>query len=329
MKRGYQWAASILGGLALMAGLGALYQNRAERKDRAKFPPPGRLIDVGDARLHLTCRGAGSPTVILEAGLSCTHLDWSRVIPEVAKITRVVAYDRGGYGWSSSGRRPRTGLRMANELHTLLEKAGIAGPYLLVGHSYGAHLVRLFASQYPGEVVGIVLVDGSPEDQRKVFEQSMTFRERMEDEAGWQIYRLRPVLARLGILRLRKEPNGYIHALPEEVQPAATAVGLFTRAYDWIFSEAPSIDATCAEVRKAVLPQHIRSTVLTAGGSIPMPDKQAIWIRLQQGLAARLPNCTSAIVEGSGHFMHLEKPEVVIQAVCQMVEEIQRASAKP
>jgi pimeloyl-ACP methyl ester carboxylesterase len=189
----------------------------------------------------------------------------------------------------------------------------------LVGHSFGSHIVRLFASQYPQEVVGIILVDGSPEGQREYFQKAMTFRERFVDEAQWQIYRLRPFLARIGILRLRKQPNGYIKALPEEIKPIATAIGLQSKAYDWVWSEAPCIDATNEEVKRSILPDHIQSTILTAGKSIPMEEKQVIWLELQKNLASRMPNCSHTLVEESGHFIHLEKPEKVIEAICQMV----------
>jgi len=322
MKSVYKWAVSIFSGVTALVGLGILYQTLAENKDKQRFPPPGNLFDIGGLRLHAICQGQGKPTVILEAGLSCTHLDWSRVIPAIAKNTQVFAYDRGGYGWSDPCLKPRTGLRMVGELHTLLKKAGVSAPYILVGHSYGGLLVRLYASQYPEDVIGIILVDGSPEDQRKHFPQPKSVRERFSQEVQWQIFRLRPLLARIGIIRLKKQPNGYINPLPEEMKPISTAVGLQSRAYDWLWTEKPAIDATCEEVRNSVLPDHIQSTVLTAGKSIQIEKNQNIWLRLQQELAQKMPNSAFEIVEGSGHYIHLEQPEKVIQVIFQMVDKV-------
>src|SRR5438067_2718349 len=124
--------------------------------------PPGRLVDVGGWRLHLNCTGearASQPTVILEAGIGDFSVEWSLVQPGVAKFARVCSYDRAGDGWSDLGPHPRTMHQIVYELHTLLEKAGVKPPFVLVGHSYGGWLVRLYASTYPAEVAGLALVE--------------------------------------------------------------------------------------------------------------------------------------------------------------------------
>jgi pimeloyl-ACP methyl ester carboxylesterase len=325
MKAEYKWLVSVVSGVSVLIGLGIFYQSLGEKKDKKHFPPPGQLYDVGGYHLHAIYQGQGTPTVILEAGLSCTHLDWSRVIPEIAKKTKVFAYDRGGYAWSDPRPKPRNGLKMVGELHTLLQKAGISGPIILVGHSYGGLLVRLFASQYPEVVAGIILVDGSPDDQRTSFPKTKSWRKRISEDIMWQIYRLRPILARIGFIRLRNQPNGYIDALPEEVKPVATALGLGSRAYDWLWTEEPSINATNNEVRSSNLPDYIHSTILVAGKSIPIEEYQDIWLKLQKEQSQKMPNCVYEIVEESGHFIHLEKPEKVIEAILQMVDKIRHS----
>lgn len=125
--------------------------------------PPGQLVDIGGWRLHLNCTGEvrpSQPTVILEAGVGDFSVEWSLVQPRVAEFARVCSYDRAGDGWSDLGPHPRTMRQIVYELHTLLEKAGVRPPYVLVGHSFGAWPVRLYASTYPAEVVGMVLVEG-------------------------------------------------------------------------------------------------------------------------------------------------------------------------
>lgn len=136
----------------------------------APYPPPGKLVDLGGWRLHIHCTGQASssqPTVILEAGAGDFSVDWSLVQPRVARFARVCSYDRGGSGWSDFGPRPRTMHQIVWELHALLEKAGEQPPYVLVGHSYGGLLVRLYASIYPSEVTGIVLEESG--DERGAF----------------------------------------------------------------------------------------------------------------------------------------------------------------
>ncbi|HJU33543.1 MAG TPA: alpha/beta hydrolase, partial [Nitrososphaera sp.] len=135
--------------------------------------PPGRLVDVseggngggnggGGVSLHIYCTGNGSPTVVLDAGLNGGTMSWAGV-QEVSNHTRVCSYDRAGMSWSEPGPRPRTFMRVADELHTLLQAAGEEGPYVLVGHSVGAHSVRFFEQKYPADVAGIVLVDPAHE----------------------------------------------------------------------------------------------------------------------------------------------------------------------
>src|SRR5690606_34429958 len=133
--------------------------------DRQAYPPPGQMIDVGGHHLHVDCQGEGDPTVVLEAGMSGWSTDWVLVQPEVAKTTRVCAYDRAGYGWSETGPRPRDSEQVATELHALLSEAGVTGDLILVGHSLGGLYTQYYARRYPEQVAGIVLVDAVHPEQ--------------------------------------------------------------------------------------------------------------------------------------------------------------------
>ena len=131
------------------------------------LPPPGRLVDVGGWRLHLNCAGkarTSQPIVILEAGAGDFSVDWSLVQPGVARFARVCSYDRAGSGWSELGPRPRTMHQIVYELHALLDKAGERPPYMLVAHSFGGLLVRLYQSRYPADVASVVLVDAAADN---------------------------------------------------------------------------------------------------------------------------------------------------------------------
>jgi pimeloyl-ACP methyl ester carboxylesterase len=145
---------------------------RAQQQMTLSEPPPtGRLIDVGGWKLHLNCTGdnqKNSPTVVLESGGGGFSFEWALVQPGVSGFTRVCSYDRAGSAWSEPGPRPRTFRQIAYELRTLLIKAGVQGPYVMVGHSTGGLLVRTFAMQYPQDVAGMVLVDSTSEDTRLV-----------------------------------------------------------------------------------------------------------------------------------------------------------------
>ena len=128
------------------------------------YAHPGQLVSAGGFRLNLYCMGSGSPAVVFDSGFGDWAPAWSRVQPEVAKWTRACSYDRAGAGFSEPGPMPRTGVRIAGELHTALHNAGIDGPYVLVGSAFGGDNVRTFADLYMDEVAGLVLVDADSDD---------------------------------------------------------------------------------------------------------------------------------------------------------------------
>ena len=151
--------------LLVLAIVGAIYQTIATARAERAHPPPGKMIDVGDHRMHIDCVGQGSPTVVLDTALGAMSASWVRVQQEVSGTTRVCAYDRAGMGWSQSGPEPRDAKQVAGELHALLEGAGIDGPYVLVGHSFGGLYMQTYAARYPEEVAGVALIESSHPEQ--------------------------------------------------------------------------------------------------------------------------------------------------------------------
>src|SRR6185295_13267658 len=158
---------------------------------------PGQLIDVGGHRLHLLCAGSGTPTVILESGLGEGAAYWGWISTTVARDTKVCVYDRAGRGWSDSAAAAQDGIAVATDLHTLLDRGRVAGPFVLVGHSSGAEYVRIFAGRYPEQVAGMVLLDGQPAE---AFESLPIFP--VFYSGFRRVFALLPSLARLGVGRL-------------------------------------------------------------------------------------------------------------------------------
>src|SRR5687768_1975212 len=155
------------------------------------------MVTVGGHDLHVNCSGQGGPAVILESALGNASPHWVWVQREVAKTTRVCAYDRAGMGWSERGPEPRDAKQVTGELHTLLKDADTEGPYVLVGHSYGGLYARMYAAQYPNEVAGVVLVDSSHPEQ---FTRSPEGRAMYEQTR--RLGTVIPFLTRLGVIRL-------------------------------------------------------------------------------------------------------------------------------
>jgi pimeloyl-ACP methyl ester carboxylesterase len=144
----------------VLASLGGGVETASEALDAKAYPMPGQLIDVGGHSLHLSCTGTGSPTVVLEPGSGEMSSNMGWIAPAVAARTRVCVYDRAGRGWSESA-TAQDGPQIATDLHTLLQRGNVPGPYVLAGHSFGGLYVLAYAARYPDEVAGMVLVDST------------------------------------------------------------------------------------------------------------------------------------------------------------------------
>lgn len=203
----------VVAALAL-GSVGGFFETIAVSRAKDSYPAPGEMYDVGGYRLHLNCFGSGTPTVVLENGLGGTSPLWSRITAHVSSTTRICAYDRAGQGWSDDAPSPQDGFAVAADLHTLLEVAGEAGPYVIVGHSTGGVYSMIYAAQYPDEVVGMVLLDSSTPYQ---------FTALPDFEGEYSMMRMMlgvmPSIARLGATQLL--PASAYSSLPE---PAASQV---------------------------------------------------------------------------------------------------------
>ena len=281
-------------------------------------------MDVGGQTLHINSMGEGSPVVVLEAGAGGTSLDWAHVQSALAKGTRVCAYDRAGLGWSESGLDPRTIQQLVEELHTLLRESGEKPPYLLVGHSFGGMVMKYYAAVYPNDVAGLVLVDGIHED---FFSQMPS---QVSDGIGAQLKMLSMgrIFAKTGLPRLLMPPLA-ARGLPEDIQPAANALGYRGKVYKTVHDEAQNFETSAALLRKTTsFPNDIPVTILSRTKAEQWPsnvdadEAEAIWQDLQTAHLAISEKATHISVEDSGHYIQIEQPEAVIKAITDMLEEI-------
>lgn len=304
-------ACSALGLLGVLAATGAAYEQVAAAGDATAYPAPGRLVDVGGYRLHLDCRGEGSPTIVMDAGLGKSSLDWTLIQPQLAHTTKVCTYDRAGMGWSDPGPAPRTPSHIASELHVLLHNAGVAGPYLLVGHSLAGKNMRMFANDYPAEIAGMVLIDARSEAVEANADQP-TFAAGLEAQATQYA-----VARKLGIARLF---GGSLVGLPQISPALATQMALFETGPSAIAATTQeglnrtADDLTLARSDLGSMPL----TVIAAGSNMTDPA----WSAAQSSMAKLSTKGRLVVAEGSGHAVHLEKPEIVIDAISGLVDEI-------
>ena len=308
--RTLRWVtATELALLVVLASVGAIYEYRSRARDRREFPPQGKLVDLGGYNLHIQCvgpqRAENAPTIVLDSGLVGSVLDWRRVLPEVARFARVCAYDRGGYGWSDPSPRPRTPDGITADLHALLEKSGERPPYILVGHSLGGLNMWAYASRYPGEVAGLVLVDSVHPQESFPFHR---------------LERVRLLLLRyalpFGLPRWRGWCGG-----PEKA--AIACQPRYQRSY---YEQRATMPLYFAEARKLSPPGSIPVILISRDPRRPgaNADTESRWRNWQQDLRRISSNSHSVTAEGSGHDIPGERPDTIVQAIRNFRQQLPR-----
>jgi pimeloyl-ACP methyl ester carboxylesterase len=282
-SRTRSWVVYPLLGVYALCACGGAYQSIRESLDRRTFAAPGQLVDVGGYRLHLHCTGAGDPTVILESGLGETTAYWGWISPAIAHDTRVCTYDRAGRGWSDPAPTPQDGVAVATDLHVLLERGHVNGPFVLVGHSSGAQYVRIFAGRYPEQVAGMVLLDGQPAE---AFEGLPSY------PAIYSVFRrvfpLFPSLARLGVARLAYRAEVGLPAQARETQRLNHVPARFYRSLSDELLELP----TSLEQARTFQSLGDRPLVVVTAAQ----DAMAGWLPLQDQMATLSTNSSHRVV---------------------------------
>jgi pimeloyl-ACP methyl ester carboxylesterase len=276
--------------------------------------------------MHIHCSGQGTPTVILDSGLGDSYISWVKVQPQIAKFAQVCSYDRAGLGYSDPSPHSRTSKAMADELHTLLHNAGIAPPYVLVGHSMGGYNVRLFASSYRSEVAGIVLVDSSHPEQEKRLPQAFNDL----DKTWVREQEFLTFTTPFGVPRM-------LGFCGNDAQVRAADCNF--HSYREGLTVLKALTQSAAEAATAGPLGDLPLAVLSHDPNTPQPDvpedlvrpTNDAWEKMQQELAQLSTKGTRVIAKNSGHYIQLDRPDVVIEAVRNIVGQARHApiSAEP
>lgn len=276
------WIVYPLLGLYALCALGGGYETIREALDR-RGVAPGRLVDVGGHRLHLRCAGSGTPTVLLESALGETGGYWGWISAAVSRDTTVCTYDRAGRGWSEPASGEQDGVAVATDLHTLLARATVPGPFVLVGHSSGAQYIRIFAGRYPEQVAGMVLLDGQPAEAFEGLPAYPTFYDRFH-----RIFAVLPTLARLGVGRLVVRAD---LALPADARDMQRVHHASARLYRSLRDEFDELPTALAEARSLQSLGARPLVVVTA-----TQDPQKGWLTLQDRMAMLSTNSSHRLV---------------------------------
>ncbi|MEE8440205.1 MAG: alpha/beta hydrolase [Spirochaetia bacterium] len=271
---------------------------------RESSPLSDQIISIGSHRLQIHTEGEGTPTVVIDTGIT-DELDKLRPLQEsIARVTRVITYNRAGYGRSEPGPLPRDSGREAEELRALLEKASVPGPYVLVGHSLGALNVQVFASGYPDDVAGMVLLDPPPlsfilgqeyRDLEAVAEQATAEWQAIADSAAKSTDALEK--ARLAFFRMIASEHREMFGETAKMVDAIST-----------FGGMPLVVLAAEKPNPAL-------------GNIA-EEYQRYWIEQSRTLTARSLNGTFIVAEGASHYLYLDVPELVAESILAVVYEV-------
>jgi pimeloyl-ACP methyl ester carboxylesterase len=321
-------------GLMLLAA-GALYQVIGARRSARRYPAPGAFVDVGGHRLHFVCDGAGEPAVLFDSGIAASSLSWVRVMRGVATFSRACAYDRTGLGWSEMSRGRRSVGRMIAELRAVIGHVAGGGPVVLVGHSFGAFLVCAYASQYPRDVAGLVLVE-PPSDWHE-----MTPRQAFMLRGGVHLSRVGAGLARVGVVRAclalltggapgvprnfvrvfgstaartLERLVGEVRKLPEEVHPVVSMLWSQPKCFRAMGQHIAAMQEMAHLVSGVATLPDVPLVVISSG------DQPAETLAKQRRLTTLSPQGRHLIASRSAHWVQFDEPDLVVAAVRDVVE---------
>jgi pimeloyl-ACP methyl ester carboxylesterase len=318
-----------LGLLVVIVGAtlsGTAYEFYARHQARQNYPPPGQMVDIGGRKMHLDCRGAGSPTVVLESGLDLNgSLAWDKVHDELAAITRTCAYDRAGVMWSEPKSTPQNADAVAQDLHATLNAANISGPLVLVCHSLGGPYIMSYTRQFPDQVKGLVFVDCSHPDQL----------ERMPEKVASSMkvplaYKILSALSWTGVARLF--PESQIPGMPARIKPVGQAwlgatIGASLKEMEAIpatFEQSGQLrDLGDRPLVVLTAMQPLAEEVLAPLGltTEDAAQMQVVWKELNLDEASWSTRSRQQDVPDSQHYIQFQRPDLVIGAVREVLEK--------
>jgi pimeloyl-ACP methyl ester carboxylesterase len=328
--------------VALLVAAGAVYQFVGARRSARRHAAPGRMVDVGGQRLHLICAGNGWPTVLFESGIAASSLSWARVLRDVAAFTRVCAYDRAGLGWSDPAGAPRTVTRMIGEMRGVLADAGTPGPAVLVGHSFGAYLACVYASEHPADIAGLVLLD-PPSDWDRLSRQQARLL-----WGGIQLSRIGGLLARVGVVRAclalltggapgvprqfvrifgstaartLERLVGEVRKLPPEVHPVVQALWCQPKCFRAMADHLAALEETVGAVGRIASLSDLPLVIVSSDAQ--PPDT----ITRHRQLAHLSSRGRHMLATKSGHWIQFDEPDLVVTAIREIVERARQPSA--
>jgi len=325
--------------------LQALAQLLCVRLDARRFPPPGRIVKTLRGSMHVRQMGSDAPPIVLEAGIAATSLNWSILQPQLARVASTFSYDRAGFGWSKTRNRECTLQRMSCDLHELIAALNIPGPYVLAGHSYAAYILRVYAQRFREELAGIILIDPlTPEEwiRPRRFQLWQLRRGVWFSRAGaalgsigvnrfclWLLQRGNSavpsrVLSAFGTRASETGQRilGELAKLPPETVRLIRERWSHAEFFLTMARYIRSLPATAAEAAQSEIPAQIPVTVISGAHQPPVRMAE------HQAIAAHSLHGRHLVAANSAHWIHLDQPELIVEAFCEMAEKLKAENMK-
>jgi pimeloyl-ACP methyl ester carboxylesterase len=314
-----------------MLFLGALFQTIGSAIDRRHYPAPGRLVPVQRTRLHAYSEGESEPTIILESGIAASSLNWRGVQSELAQFTRVISYDRAGFGWSDAAGTPRTIDNLVSELEKMLDSLEICGPLILVAHSFGSLIARAYCYRNPDRVAGLLLLDPIdcdhwrtlPPEGKKRLEIGARFSRRGAWLARVGVVRFSLMLLSAGARTLPKwiariasgsgesvisRVTAEVSKMPSELLPAVRAHWSRPQSFETLAQYLSRLTRCMNEIPYVSL-GHLPLTVISAENATESEVREHCKLASLSSIGERV------IAERSGHWIHLDRPDLVVSSL--------------
>lgn len=319
--------------IVLTTIIGVIYETSGRRQAARDFPPPGQLVDIGGRRIHLDCRGSGSPTVIFESGLDVNgSLSWSVIHDEIAKTTRACAYSRAGIMWSDPHDAPQNGKSIAEDLHAALNNAGEQGPFVLVGHSLGGPYIMTYTKYFGEDVAGLVFVDASYPEQEQRF-KALNIPEPWTQKYEDELIKIGVALNWTGVIRAFTSLYARDPKQPEHDDLAMKAY--ISTSLGAMLKEQAALEQTLAEagtfrklgdrplfVLTAMKPLPVEALAELKWSEEQAKQSQEAWKQMHVEQAAWSTNSQHQLVPDANHYIQFDRPDVVIAAVRWVVEQV-------
>jgi pimeloyl-ACP methyl ester carboxylesterase len=306
----------------------------ALRYYRIVYQAPGKIYTVDGYKMHLNCTGEGSPAIVLESGLGEDSLVWGKVQPELSKTTRVCSYDRAGMGWSAPRPGPRDADQIAGELHALLQQAGINGPIVLMGHSIGGLYLRAYASRYPQNLAGLILVDSSTPLQQD--HGSAELRAFLSTVPTYQYY-LATMVSAVGIQRAAGQCTKVQPGFSEQVGRMASEdrCGILLNV---LWNEYTNSRQSGTETIRTGPYGALPILIFSHDPQIPpdshtpaklAPEFESVWNQMQEDLKHLTTRSRRIIAKGSAHHIQIDRADLLNQEVPIFIQQIRNEVPQP